>query len=258
MSREIKRQLRESAQAYQPDHERMAARVQRGTSAPAVRHRSRPRARSGPRAVLVGLAAAVALATGGFAVAAIVHPFPTSGTATHTAMPSPTMPSPSADPATTSTAASSAAAAPAASPSSSPSPSAAASQVQSGPLWSAGSVDAKSTVYWEQNDLALRTAGPLTALTVEVRIALTGRVQQTGSWRTLPSDDFTVTIQQTGNSLDYRWVLKAGRTVPPGQHVFAVQFNHTTGTRSAAGDNYRVDARGPNGAVSVWGGFAGR
>ncbi|WP_328753532.1 hypothetical protein [Streptomyces sp. NBC_00285] len=117
----------------------------------------------------------------------------------------------------------------------------------------------RSTAYWEQNDLALRNAGPLTALTVEVHVALTGSVQQTGSWRTLPSDDFSVTIQQTGHSLVYRWVLKAGRTVPPGQHVFAVQFNHATGTRSAAGDNYRVDAQGQaGGAVSVWGGFAGR
>jgi hypothetical protein len=84
---------------------------------------------------------------------------------------------------------------------------------------------------------------------VEVHVALTGSVQQTGSWRTLPSDDFSVTIQQTGHSLVYRWVLKAGRTVSPGQHVFAVQFNHATGTRSAAGDNYRVDAQGQAGGA---------
>ncbi|MFF1570341.1 hypothetical protein ACFVY1_44480 [Streptomyces sp. NPDC058293] len=54
-------------------------------------------------------------------------------------------------------------------------------------------------------------------------------------------------------------MLKAGRIVPPGPHVFAVQFNYTTGTRSAVGDNYRVDAQGQaGGAVSVRGGFAGR
>ncbi len=127
--------------------------------------------------------------------------------------------------------------------------------MQNGPLWSAGSVDSHSNVYWEQNNVTLKTAQPLTSLTVELRIALTGGVQSTGDWRTLPSEDFNVSVQQTGGSLVYRWVLKPGLTVPAGQHEFAAQFNHATSARSAAGDGYRIDAQGPGGPASVWGGF---
>lgn len=137
-----------------------------------------------------------------------------------------------------------------------PTPSAAV-QAQNGVLWSAGSVDPHSTVHWSQENLVLRTTQPLTSLTVELRFAQTGGVQDTGDWRTLPTDDFTVTVQQTGGKLVYRWVLRPGRTVPAGEHEFAGQFNHATGVRSAAGDAYRVDAQGPGGsAPSVWGGFA--
>ncbi|MDJ0385343.1 hypothetical protein [Streptomyces sp. G-G2] len=259
MNEEIARRLREAGEAHQPDRARMLARAQRGVAGPAIRHRARPLARSGPKVVLAGLAAVGILATGGFAVAGIVHTPPTSGTATTPsttpATPSPTVPSPPTTSTMPSDAATSPGAAPAVPPSSSrPTPSA-AGQVQNGPLRSAGSVDAHSTVYWEQNNVTLRTTQPLTSLTVELRIALTGNVQNTGSWRTLPSEDFTVTVKAAGGSLVYRWVLKPGLTVPAGQHEFAAQFNHATGARIAAGDSYRVDAHGQGGPAAVWGGF---
>ncbi|EDY55422.2 conserved hypothetical protein [Streptomyces sviceus ATCC 29083] len=126
---------------------------------------------------------------------------------------------------------------------------------QDGPLWSAGSLDEKSTVYWTQSDLVLKTTQPLTSLTVEIRIMQTGGAKSTGTWQTLPSGDFTVTVQETGGALVYRWVLKPGLTVPAGTHEFAVQFNNGPGVRSAAGDGYRVDAQGPGGSASVRGGF---
>ncbi len=254
MNEEITRRLREAAEAHQPDRARMLARVQRGAAGPAVRHRSRPLARSGPRVVLAALATAGILATGGLAVAGIVHTLPTSGTVGTPTTPSPTAPSPSVV-STTPSAATTAGAAPAAPPSSARPSSPVAGQLQNGPLWSAGSVDAHSTVYWEQNNVTLRTSQPLTALTVELRVALTGGVQSTGSWRTLPSEDFTVTVQGSGGSLVYRWVLKPGLTVPAGQHEFAAQFNHATGVRGGTGDSYHVDAQGPGGPASVWGGF---
>jgi hypothetical protein len=253
VNEEIACRLREAAEAHQPDHARVLARVQRGVAGPALRHRARPLARSGPRFVLGALATAGILATGGLAVAGIVHTSPTPSTVTASASASPTVPSrPTAAPTTsTPSAATTAGAAPS---SSRPAPPV-AGQSQNGPLWSAGSLDAHSTVYWEQNNVTLKTAQPLTSLTVELRVALTGDVQSTGSWRTLPSEDFSVTVQEAGGSLVYRWVLKPGLTVPAGQHEFAAQFNHATGARSAAGDGYRVDARGSSGPVSVWGGF---
>jgi hypothetical protein len=123
-------------------------------------------------------------------------------------------------------------------------------------LWSEGSLDVHSTIYWAQNNLTLKTTKPLTSLTVELRIAQTGDVRNTGNWQTLPSDDFTVTVQESGGALLYRWTLKPGRTVPAGQHEFAGQYNHATGVRKVKRDSYHVHAQSSGRSVAVWGGFA--
>ncbi|WP_118082367.1 hypothetical protein [Streptomyces sp. CC0208] len=259
MSEDIDRRLREAAEAHRPDRARMLARVERGMAGPAVRHRARPFARSGTRVALAALAAGGILTTGGLAVAAIVttaSPSP-SATVTTPATPSPTLSSPHPTP----TRPTPAVPPPVTTPGSSrPTPPATtapptAGENQDGPLWSAGSLDEKSTVYWTQSDLVLKTTQPLTSLTVEIRIMQTGGAKSTGTWQTLPSGDFTVTVQETGGALVYRWVLKPGLTVPAGTHEFAVQFNNGPGVRSAAGDGYRVDAQGPGGSASVRGGF---
>ncbi|WP_030058534.1 hypothetical protein [Streptomyces novaecaesareae] len=259
MNEDITWRLREAAEAHQPDRARILARVERGVARPPVRHRTSPFTRSWPRAALASIATAGILATGGFAVAAIIGTPPPSDTVTTapatpppTAAPSPTpsaaqgtvAPAPVPAPATATTTP--------ASPRPTPS---ASSRPQSGSLWSEGSVDSHSTVYWAQNNLALKTTQPLTSLTVELRIAQTGDVRDTGNWHTLPNDDFTVTAQESGGVLVYRWVLKPGRTVQVGQYEFAAQFNHATGVRSAANDSYRVDAQSAGGPASVWGGF---
>ncbi|MCG6494355.1 hypothetical protein [Kitasatospora sp. A2-31] len=272
MNEHITRQLREAAEAHRPDRARMLARVERGAAGPAVRHRAPSFARSWSKAALAGLATAGILATGGLAVAGIVRTQPPSGTVTtapttpppaatpsESATPSPTpstaprpvAPAPPPAPGTTTPTVPTTPAAPA-----TPHPTASASsRPQNGSLSSEGSVDPHSTVYWAQSNLVLRTSQPLTALTVELRIAQTGEVRDTGNWRTLPSEDFTVTVQESGGVLLYRWVLKPGRTVPVGQHQFAGQFNHAVGVRSAANDGYRVDAQSAGGPASVWGGF---
>jgi hypothetical protein len=261
MNEEVDRRLREAAEAHRPDRARMLARVERGMAGPAVRHRARPFARSGTRIALAGLAAGGILTTGGLAVAAIVatpSPPPSpSPTVTTSATPSPTVSSPPP----TSARPTPVAPPPVTTPGSSrPTPSATrpsptGGENQSGPLWSAGSLDAKSTVYWTQSDLVLKTTQPLTSLTVEIRIAQTGGAKNTGTWQTLPNGDFTVTVQEAGGALVHRWVLKPGRTVPAGSHEFAAQFNNGPGVRGAAGDGYRVDAQGSGGSASVRGGF---
>ncbi|MEU2773731.1 hypothetical protein ABZ646_12495 [Streptomyces sp. NPDC007162] len=257
MNEEIDRRLREAAEAHRPDRARMLARVERGMAGPPVRHRARPFARSGIRIALAGLAATGILATGGLAVAAIVAHSSPSATVTTPATPSPTAgsphptsarPTPVAPPPATTPG--SARPTPAAT-----SPSPTADESRNGALWSAGSVDPASTVYWTQSNLALKTTQPLTSLTIEMRIVQTGGVKNTGTWQTLPSGDFTVTVQEAGGTLVYRWVLKPGLTVPAGSHEFAAQFNNGTGVRSTAGDGYRVDGQGPGGSASVRGGF---
>ena len=257
MNEEIVRQLRETADAHRPDRARMLARVQRGMAGPAVRHRARPFARSGTRVALAGLAAAGILATGGLAVAAIVVHSSPSVTVTTPATPSPSAGSPRPTSARPTPVAPAPATTPGSSrptpPATSPSPT--ADESRNGPLSSAGSLDPRSSVYWTQSNLVLKTTQPLTSLTVEMRIAQTGGVKNTGTWQTLPSGDFTVTVQETGGALDYRWVLKPGLTVPAGTHEFAAQFNNGAGVRSAGGDGYRVDARDSGGAAAVRGGF---
>ncbi|MFE9428821.1 hypothetical protein ACFYNO_38420 [Kitasatospora sp. NPDC006697] len=260
MNEDIAQRLREAAWAHQPDRARMLARVERGAAAGgagtgAVRRHRPSRLRALPKAALAGLAAGGLLAMGGLAMAGIAVTSPSTGTVTVT---TPAEPSPSGTtgaPETPSAPPAPVVPPPAATPSSPrPTPSAGA-QAQSGSLWSAGSVDSHSSVYWSQENLVLKTGQPLTSLTVELRFAQTGGLQDTGNWRTLPPDDFTVTVQQSGGTLVYRWVLKPGRTVPAGQHEFAGQFNHAVGMRSATGDTYRVDAQGPAGPATVQGGF---
>ncbi|WP_031173646.1 hypothetical protein [Streptomyces durhamensis] len=257
MNEEIARRLREAPEAHRPDRARMLARVQRGMAGPAVRHRARPFARSGTRVALAGLAATGILATGGFAVAAIVAHSSPSATVTTPATPSPTVSSPHPAPGRPTPVAPAPATTPGSAhptpPPASPSPS--AGESQNGALWAAGSVDPHSTVYWTQSNLALKATQPLTSLTVEMRIVQTGGVKNTGTWQTLPSDDFTVTVQEAGGTLVYRWVLKPGLTVPAGSYEFAAQFNNGTRVRSAAGDGYRVDGQGSGGSASVRGGF---
>lgn len=256
MNEHITQQLREAAEAYRPDRARMLARVQRGAAGPAPRHRTRSGLRSWPKAAIAGLAAAGILATGGLAVAGIAQAPPPSEPTTAPAAPSPTAtptPTRSAPPFTTAPAP---VPAPATAAPTSPHPTpSAGSRAQNGSLWSEGSIDPHSTVYWGQDNLLLRTTQPLTSLTVELRVAQTGGVRDTGNWRTLPVDDFTVTVQESGGALVYRWVLKPGRTVPAGEHEFASQYNHATGVRAAGGDGYRVEAQSTGGTASVWGGF---
>lgn len=96
----------------------------------------------------------------------------------------------------------------------------------------------------------------MSALTVELRVALGAGVKTTGSWLTRPAADFDVSVREEGRFLVYRWTLKPGRTVPAGQHVFAGQYDHATGGRDAKDDGYRAEAATSAGKASVWGGFA--
>jgi hypothetical protein len=259
---EISRQLREAAEAHQPDRGRMLARMERGMAGAGVRRRKPGIARSWPRVTFAGTAAACVLATAGLTVAGIVQTAP----ALPDNVTTPTVPSPSGTPSSTPSARTTGSAAAPSAPgqpdlttarrSTSGKPNSAsppAGQVSDGPLSSEGSIDPHSHIYWTQSRLTLNTTQPLTALTVELHIAQTGGVQTTGQWQTGPGHDFAITVQETGGTLVYRWELKPGRTVPAGQHFFAAQFNHSTGRRAA--DNYNALATAADGAHTVRGGF---
>lgn len=265
MNEELTERLRAAAEAHQPDRARILARVERGMSGAPARHRERSGARPWPRVALASLTAVGTLAVGGFAVAAIVQSPPARPEVSATpAAPSTPSGNPRPTPSTPSGPATGRPTTPDRSSPTGPSPSASSpagstppgsAHVQDGPLSSSGALGANSNSFWAQSNITLKSTQPLTALTVELRITQTGAVQSTGNWRTLPAEDFTVAVQNEGGAVVYRWILKPGRTVPAGQHVFAGQYNHATGAREAEHDGYRVDADGPRGALSVWGGF---
>ncbi|WP_079148294.1 hypothetical protein [Streptomyces agglomeratus] len=204
---ELRGRLREAADAHCPDRARMLARVERAMAAPPAGAPARRTASPAAWLRVTGTTAAVAgvLVAGGYAVAS----------ATRDVKPSQVTAPPA------------------------PADTDRARRVQ---LWADGRVDPHSNRYWAQSNITLKTREPLTALTVELRVAQTGGVTDTGSWRSLPERDFTVSVREEAGALVFRWSLRAGRTVPAGQHVFAAQYNHAEGSRNAGGDTYTASA----------------
>ncbi|MFE9741195.1 hypothetical protein [Streptomyces sp. NPDC006477] len=212
----LRRELREAALAHRPDHARMLARVERGLAASAPAARS-PR----PAGRWSGprWTAVVAVTA---AVAAVVGLGGLAAT---------TLGERAAGPAT-------------ALPAPGPAARVTASIAPGGNRW------------WAQSELAVTTDTPVGGLTVELRIARTPGVVSTGHWRTRPAEDFTVTVTEEAGVLVYRWTLRPGRTVPPGPHVFAGQYNHAEGVRDASADTYTVVLTGDDGGRSTLrGGF---
>lgn len=70
-----------------------------------------------------------------------------------------------------------------------------------------------------------------------------GAEGRAGSRRTLPEADFTVAAREEGGAPVYRWALREGRTVPAGEHVFAVRYDHAAGVRDAGRDAYTAAGR---------------
>lgn len=264
---ELRARLRDAGEAYEPDRARILARIERGMAGDA-----RPERPDRPPLVgwarVVGATAAVAglLAVGGYAVASAVKgDEPADQTVTSSPIPTPSPdatfrkpvkpdPSPSADKPDKS---------PSATPSRTPTARNSApaelpgtSDNEDGPVWSDGSVDPHSNDFWAQSNLTLKTGEQLTALTVELRIALTDGVNSAGAWRSLPEEDFTQTVGEDDGFLVYRWVLKEGRTVPKGEFVFAGQYDHARGGRDAKDDRYAMTATADGRQYAVGGDFA--
>ncbi|MDT0344845.1 hypothetical protein [Streptomyces litchfieldiae] len=122
-------------------------------------------------------------------------------------------------------------------------------------LPSSGVVDPGSNPHWSQSNITVETAEPLTSFTVELRVVTGEGVRPTGAWRTLPGNDFDLSVANEGGDLVFRWELRPGAEVPPGEHMFAGQFDHDLGARDPSGDRYRVTGSGPAGTVSASGGF---
>ncbi|MFC8229144.1 hypothetical protein [Streptomyces sp. NPDC057287] len=233
MDEDLRERLRTAAASHRPDRARMLARIERGM---AEEPPSRPA--RGPRSPMpwlrvAGATAAVCgvLAAGAFAVTSAGREGPKGGqrVAAEPAPPRPASPSPGRG---------------------------GALPAGSGPLWSDGSLNANSNSYWAQSEVTVKTTRQLSELTVELRIALNGGVNTTGSWRSLPEEDFVASAREEDGFLVYRWTLKPGRGVPAGTHTFAGQYNHAQGTRDTGRDDYTARGRATGGQTSVGGDFA--
>ncbi|GHH44312.1 hypothetical protein [Streptomyces candidus] len=286
----MREELQRAAASHRPDRARILARVERGMAQPSVRSRKGVRtppsvraaagrdprrAMSWPRVAGATAAVAAVLIAGGYGVAGALHedtrvrtastPDPTP---TRTDDPAPTglpaLPDPvrttPAKPSRTPertpgrTSAADGTAPPAATrPPSTPAPPPAppgGNRTRDGHLWGDGSVDPHSNDFWAQSNVTFKTGEPLTALVVELRIARTDGVTNTGAWISLPVDNFTVDVREDRGDpafLVYRWTLKPGRAVPAGEHMAAGQYQHARGGRDAGGDRYSVTTTAQNG-----------
>ncbi|MFE9024218.1 hypothetical protein ACFYNL_37485 [Streptomyces sp. NPDC007808] len=264
---ELRARLHEAAEAHEPNRERILARVERGmTEQTRPDHRAiRPPVYGWFRVATATAAVAGVLAVGGYAVASAVKddtpqqsvatsPTPTPSPEATSRAPVP--PAPPADPTPEDTPRSrETTEAPART---TPARPPAAKGEEDGPLRSDGSVDPHSNDFWAQSNLTLRTSEQLTALTVRLKVAQTGGVTSTGAWRSLPEDDFTLTVEEKDGFLVYTWVLKEGRTVRAGEWVFAGQYDHDRGGRDAKDDSYAMTATAGGEQLSVAGDFASR
>ncbi|MDH6625364.1 hypothetical protein M2271_003175 [Streptomyces sp. LBL] len=275
---ELRARLHEAAGAHEPDPARILARIERGMT---EQTRTDDRATRPPvfgwvRVVSATAAVACVLGVGGYAVASAVKekaparqtvakspppapapdattgaPIwpvePTDGTdGTKGTAGTPGSPQETGRPSTS----------PPRSPRSTATAAPPASGTEDGPLWSDGSVDPHSNEFWAQSDITLKTTEKLTALTVELKVRQTGGVSSAGAWRSLPEGDFTATVTERDGFLVYTWVLRTGRTVWPGEWVFAGQYDHTRGGRDATNDGYSVTATASGEQLAVAGDFA--
>ncbi|GAA4630438.1 hypothetical protein GCM10023196_055800 [Actinoallomurus vinaceus] len=237
--------LREEADAHEPDRGRIRARVDA-----AIRpHRAR-RSRFRP-------IAATAMAAAGVAVVAVTVVTWRPGGSDTSAVPAghrsvqTDQPSPSASATASPTAR---AVRPSATPRAATSPPPTSRRTKPGTV--AARLDPGSNPYWAQEDVTVTGDRPLTKLQVTVRVTRTEGVRATGSWSTLPGDDFVVTVGDEQGALVYRWVLRPGRSVPPGPHVFAAQYARSPRGHDAHDDRYTVTADDRDGRViTVDGGF---
>ncbi|HEY0002289.1 MAG TPA: hypothetical protein VGB74_17700 [Actinoplanes sp.] len=101
---------------------------------------------------------------------------------------------------------------------------------------------------WTQDDLTLGTTETITALDVTIKVAVTPGVADTGHWTSIPVQMVTTSMTMQGEALVYRFTLKPGATLAPGNYTFAAQFNHSTDARPATVDTYTAKTTAGRGA----------
>jgi len=260
--RDLRTALREEADRHRPDRQAMLNRIARGRSAPARRPIEVFLVQLRPVAAAVAVAVVLVLAVAGVRLgnrgpevgdldvaAPPVVPAPAAAATTAAPRPS-TAATTTTSPKPPRTATGTASSPPRSTPSS-----AAPGTDRDGFLGSAGRVDPHSNDGWSQGNVVLETTRTITALDVTVEVALTAGVVETGRWSDVPTNMIEMTSTRTNKLLVYRFTLRQGYTLAPGEYTFAVQFNHAAGKRDAADDSYVAEVTGDGKDAKVSGGF---
>ncbi|MFC7532542.1 hypothetical protein [Actinoplanes sp. GCM10030250] len=117
-------------------------------------------------------------------------------------------------------------------------------------------VDGHSNTTWAQGNLTLNTTKEITALDLVISVVRTEGVKDAGRWSTVPAEMMTVTLVEEKDALLYRFTLNQGRTLAPGDYVFAVQYLHAAGDRNPGADTYGAIASAGAEKAEITGAFS--
>jgi hypothetical protein len=240
---ELPERIRSAGDDFSPDRDRMWSRVSEGMREP--RGAAAPVARTRWRMPLVALATgAVVVIIGGIVLLGQMI-----GLGPEAA---PSDEPPAAGPGTRSAEASESASDPGSSDAGEPSSAdvsdnetdAETDEPPQGPQWLTTDVglEPNSNDQWTQVTLKFTNHEALTALEVELRVAIGDGIVSLESWTT--DDNLfedAVETEEDGFKV-YRWTLKDGVDLPTGSYTLAAQFTHDQGPRSADADDWRFEA----------------
>ncbi|MCA2213141.1 hypothetical protein [Jidongwangia harbinensis] len=118
-----------------------------------------------------------------------------------------------------------------------------------------GVVGANSVATWSESTVELKNTKPLVELAVAIKVAMTPGTAEAGKYTNATNSDFAVTVAREGDMLTYRFVLRDGKKLMPGDYRFAAQFTHRSG-RSRDADSYTVTAAAGGMDAELTGAFA--
>jgi hypothetical protein len=257
--RDLRTALREEADRHRPDRAAMLERITHGRQAHAPRPRDRVSALLRPAAAAVAVAVVLVLAVAGVRLANRGPEVDDRQVAAPTVAPATPAPATTATPKPSAAGTTTTATRPPRTPTGASSPATPATPRvtdRDGFLAALGQVDPHTDDGWSQGNVVLETTKKLTAVDVTVTVALTPGVVETGRWSTVPNNMLTMTSARTRKELVYRFTLKPGFTLGPGEYTFAAQFNHAAGKRPVTGDSYRAKAAAGGQDAKVSGGFS--
>lgn len=94
------------------------------------------------------------------------------------------------------------------------------------------------TATFTENNLTIKVSAPCTAFDVEIRIVRTPGVQNVGWATTLSDSQATGSAAGENGVLVYRFTLKPGITIQPGNYVFEIRYNHDPGAGNQTDNTY--------------------